>query len=111
MRFIEFSAALLLVPLVTAHSGGHIPKIVALGSKDIGKPKSRNVLESRAARVAGPEQALDRRQGGANGRCGADHDNASCDEGYCCSVAGWCGKGRKYYEYLVEVSELLTTPV
>lgn len=96
MRFTEFSAALLLAPLAVAHSSGHMPKIVGSGSRDVGKLKSRNLLDDRAARVAGPEYALSRRQGGvADGRCGADHGNASCAEGYCCSIAGYCGKGRK----------------
>ncbi|RYP13020.1 hypothetical protein DL765_007051 [Monosporascus sp. GIB2] len=31
-----------------------------------------------------------------NGRCGEDFDNASCAPGYCCSVAGWCGKDKAY---------------
>ncbi|RYP77591.1 hypothetical protein DL769_003364 [Monosporascus sp. CRB-8-3] len=31
-----------------------------------------------------------------NGRCGKDFDNASCAPGYCCSVAGWCGKDKAY---------------
>lgn len=31
-----------------------------------------------------------------NGRCGRDFDNTSCAPGYCCSVAGWCGRDRAY---------------
>ncbi|RYP03239.1 hypothetical protein DL764_005286 [Monosporascus ibericus] len=31
-----------------------------------------------------------------NGRCGKDFNNARCAPGYCCSVAGWCGKDKAY---------------
>jgi hypothetical protein len=111
MRFTELSAALLLAPLVAAHSSGHVPKIVGSGSKDIGKLKSRNILDGRTARAAGPEQVLSKRQGGADGRCGADHGNASCAEGYCCSTAGYCGQGGKNSDYLVDARNMLTSPV
>jgi hypothetical protein len=98
MRFIGISAALLVAPIVAAHGGlPGLPKIIGLGSSDIAKLKSRNILGGHAAHVARPEQRLSARQGGADGQCGPNTavGCAVCDEGYCCSPTGWCGKGSK----------------
>ncbi|RMZ67062.1 chitin binding [Pyrenophora seminiperda CCB06] len=63
------------------------------GNNDIGKLRNRPIMDGRAARVVPPENLLHARQGGAAGRCGPGFENASCDEGYCCSPSQWCGKG------------------
>ncbi|CAA9963626.1 chitin binding protein [Pyrenophora teres f. maculata] len=95
MRFTAFHAAALAVPLVAAHGHGdyHSPRIMGQETNDIGKLRNRPIMDARAARIVPHKNLLQARQGGAAGRCGPDHGNASCDEGYCCSPAGWCGKG------------------
>ncbi|RAR11499.1 carbohydrate esterase family 4 protein [Stemphylium lycopersici] len=98
MRFAELSAALLVAPLVAAHAGGHVPKIVGAGSKDLGRLRSRNILNGRNIDGA-PEQHLNKRQGGADGRCGPVANGATCAEGYCCSTAGYCGQGHCQFQY------------
>ena len=108
MRFTKLSAALLVAPLVAAHAGGHIPKIVGAGFKDLGRLRSRNILNGRNVEGA-PEQHLNKRQGGADGRCGPVANGATCAEGYCCSTAGYCGQGRKTSIYPVDVSGMLTS--
>ncbi|CAI9631283.1 unnamed protein product [Alternaria burnsii] len=98
MRFSGLYAAGLIAPLVAAHGDFPVPKIVGLGPRDAGKLRARNILGGHAthAHVAGPEHRLKARQGGADGRCGPENGGASCAEGYCCSVAGYCGQGNDY---------------
>lgn len=90
MRFADFSvASLVAVPLVAAHGGiPGAPKVFGLPN-EMAKLKSRNVFHAHEAREALPEQgpALNARQGGQNGRCGASFGGASCAAGYCCSSA------------------------
>jgi hypothetical protein len=96
MRFVGLSAALLVVPIVAAHGDlPGLPKIIGLGPNDIAKLKSRNILGGHVTHVARPEQRLSARQGGADGQCGPQNGCAVCDEGYCCSPSGYCGKGSK----------------
>lgn len=100
MRFSEIFSIALIAPLIAAHGEHHAaPRIVGLQRNDIGMMKSRNILGGHAARAANPEESmqLKARQGGnAEGRCGADNGCASCAEGYCCSIAGYCGQGPEY---------------
>ncbi|KAF2255788.1 carbohydrate esterase family 4 protein [Trematosphaeria pertusa] len=101
MRFSEILAASSLVaaPLVAAHGDvPHAPKIWGLGPNPMQKLKGRNFAGPAARRAALPQHApqLNKRQGGADGRCGPEGGGASCDEGYCCSSAGWCGNTEEY---------------
>ena len=99
MRYSGLYAAALVAPLVAAHGGGDfpVPKIVGLGPREIGQLRSRNILGGHAAHVAGPNLRLTARQGGIDGRCGPNNGGASCAEGYCCSVEGYCGQGGKIF--------------
>ncbi|KAF2855092.1 carbohydrate esterase family 4 protein [Plenodomus tracheiphilus IPT5] len=100
MRFSDVFTASLVVPLIAAHGDHHFhaaPKIIGLPRSDIGGLKNRNILGGHEARVVRPHQdsKLTARQvgGNADGRCGKDFGCATCNTGYCCSVAGYCGTG------------------
>lgn len=85
MRFSDILTASLVAPLVAAHGSiPGAPKIFGLGQL-----KSRNALEGHVRRDVSRQQGptLDKRQGGQDGRCGADFGDAICAPGYCCSVA------------------------
>jgi hypothetical protein len=98
MRVYEVLTASLVAPLVAAHGGvPGTPKIFGLGHNGIAELKTRNILGGHAHRAAQHEHgSLHARQGGADGRCGKDFGCATCEEGYCCSSGGWCGKGQDY---------------
>ncbi|KAK4163498.1 hypothetical protein QBC43DRAFT_319744 [Cladorrhinum sp. PSN259] len=82
------------------HGGQHVPKLLG-GRKFLSELGARWKTAAHDAIVAksyGPHQQrqtrnLDKRQN-TNGKCGAG--SGSCAEGYCCSSAGWCGKGEEY---------------
>ncbi|KAF2006993.1 carbohydrate esterase family 4 protein [Amniculicola lignicola CBS 123094] len=101
---MHFSTAVVavaaVVPLVCAHRGPSIPTVAGLNIKDL---KARNIFANIQARAAELEHSethekrtnLQSRQGGnADGQCGTG--KPSCAAGYCCSEAGWCGKGNDY---------------
>ncbi|KAF9878054.1 hypothetical protein CkaCkLH20_04630 [Colletotrichum karsti] len=56
----------------------------------------RRQVQRRAAHVEPVHEASELEIRQSVGRCGPDHDNAVCDDGYCCSSAGWCGQGYLY---------------
>ncbi|KAF2191086.1 carbohydrate esterase family 4 protein [Zopfia rhizophila CBS 207.26] len=91
------AAAAAVAPLVNAHGGAGIPKIVGLNPKDL---KARDMFANIRARVQGAEidhvkrGNLAPRQGITDGQCGEGF--GSCAEGYCCSGSGWCGQGGDY---------------
>lgn len=98
MRFSDVFAASLVVPLIAAHGADEFhapPKIIGLPSNAIGALRTRNVFGGHEARVARPNQSkkLVARQAGGNaeGRCGKDFGCATCNEGFCCSLEGYCG--------------------
>ncbi|EAT82794.2 hypothetical protein SNOG_09529 [Parastagonospora nodorum SN15] len=96
MRFYEVLAASLVAPFVAAHGGTPgAPKIFGL-ARDVADLKTRNIFGGHNHRAAGHGSPLQARQGGADGRCGKDFGCATCDEGYCCSPGGYCGKGQDY---------------
>ncbi|KAK4227694.1 hypothetical protein QBC38DRAFT_363624 [Podospora fimiseda] len=87
---------------VTAHDdhvGQHVPKLLG-GRKFLSGLVARWKMAAHEATVTktyGPQQrqaqSLDKRQN-TNGKCGGSA--GSCAQGYCCSAAGWCGKGGDY---------------
>ncbi|CAI6256713.1 unnamed protein product [Periconia digitata] len=79
------------VPLVAAHGGA--PRIFGLGEGAL-RPRD---LGFAARRAATPHShKINKRQGGVDGQCGPSANGAKCDDGYCCSGAGWCGTGEEY---------------
>ncbi|KAF2745142.1 carbohydrate esterase family 4 protein [Sporormia fimetaria CBS 119925] len=96
MRFSDLFAVSLAVPMVAAHgSGAGLPKIFGLGDT---KLRLRQPSNSHAKRVSDPHQdsQLVPRQGLKVERCGPENGGVSCEEGYCCSIAGWCGNSKDY---------------
>ncbi|KAH3965203.1 hypothetical protein HBI56_196630 [Parastagonospora nodorum] len=93
MRFSKIFAASLVAPLVAAH--GDIqgaPKL--FGMKNL---RARNPFagHSHVGHAAGSQ--LQARQGGdVEGRCGPEVGGISCEDGFCCSTAGYCGVGKEY---------------
>jgi hypothetical protein len=100
MRFTGLYAAALVAPLVAAHGDFPVPKIVGLGPREIGQLRGRNILGGQAVHVAGHKSRLAARQGGIDGRCGPNNGGASCAEGYCCSVEGYCGQGGELFGHM-----------
>jgi hypothetical protein len=89
MRVSHVIAASLVAPLVAAH-GDHIPGAPKIfGLRDgLSKMRAKAAFNNHAKRVAQPaSHQLESRQGGADGRCGAEFGGASCDPGFCCSSA------------------------
>ncbi|KAF2638126.1 glycoside hydrolase/deacetylase [Massarina eburnea CBS 473.64] len=96
MRFSEVLAATAAVaPLVAAHGDiPGMPKIFGLGEGAL-KPRDFG-LRARRAASSGHVHKFNKRQGGVDGRCGPEGNSAKCDDGYCCSSAGWCGNTEEY---------------
>ncbi|KAF2712461.1 carbohydrate esterase family 4 protein [Pleomassaria siparia CBS 279.74] len=98
MHFSPAIAAIVAVaPLVAAHGDGSaLPRIIGLNVKDL---KARSLMSSMMDRVKMAEidhhekRTLEARQN-TNGQCGGTF--GSCADGYCCSVAGWCGNTGDY---------------
>jgi antitoxin (DNA-binding transcriptional repressor) of toxin-antitoxin stability system len=91
MHFSTVVAAVAAVaPVVSAHGGAPIPKIVGLNVKDL---KARDLLSSLNARIAEvgrsevheKRQPLEARQN-TDGQCGSGF--GSCAAGVCCSQSG-----------------------
>lgn len=103
MRFsTALASAAAVAPFVTAHGEAPMPQIVGLNLKDLKTRDMLSTLRARAAEVSseaikGAQAASEKRnnnikrQGGTSGQCGGSF--GKCDEGYCCSASGWCGKG------------------
>ncbi|KAF1953241.1 glycoside hydrolase/deacetylase [Byssothecium circinans] len=90
---VSILAVTAVVPLVSAHDGVGIPKLVGL---DPYTPQTRDLLGSIAARVAGSHShenhALKHRKDGRE--CG--EGIGSCGQGLCCSRSGFCGSAESY---------------
>ena len=105
MHFASVLTASLVVPLIAAHGNGHFhaaPKIIGLPRSNIGGLKNRNILGGHEAQNVSPRRGsklVSRQAGGdAEGRCGKDFGCATCNPGYCCSTAGYCGNGSEYVQ-------------
>ncbi|KAF1919278.1 hypothetical protein BDU57DRAFT_527326 [Ampelomyces quisqualis] len=99
MRVSNILNALLVAPLVAAHSGvPGAPRIFGMAPNDIAAFKTRRTFGRHAARHAHSlhNSPLRARQGGADGRCGKNFGCATCAEGYCCSSSGYCGQGQDF---------------
>ncbi|KAM0321422.1 hypothetical protein ACHAQA_010138 [Verticillium albo-atrum] len=106
MRRDTIAAALAgLATLITGHSSGvddqPVPNFI--GGRDTLREMRASRRQAMDRRIATPDSApqmpdtevasvLSKRQGG---RCGANF-GTSCDAGFCCSSAGWCGQGYLY---------------
>ncbi|KAH7380580.1 hypothetical protein BKA66DRAFT_419705 [Pyrenochaeta sp. MPI-SDFR-AT-0127] len=92
MRYSTTLAAVAAIaPIVSAHGGAALPRIVGLNPKDL---KARDLLSSLGARFAevnefvkAPERHVISRQD--DQECGANI--GSCGAGLCCSESGYCG--------------------
>lgn len=82
MRFTDvLAASLVAAPLVAAHGDlPGLPRIFGLGRSGPARLRAERGFESSAKK-------LQARQGGLEGRCGAEFGGASCAAGYCCSSA------------------------
>ncbi|KAK2041191.1 glycoside hydrolase/deacetylase, partial [Colletotrichum somersetense] len=57
---------------------------------------ARRQVKRRAAHIEPVREASELEKRQSVGRCGPDFGNQVCDDGDCCSSAGWCGQGYLY---------------
>jgi len=100
-----------------------VPVALAYGEGTTGPPESVGIprdldtkvpTTARVLRYATEPKRdlLETRQGGQDGRCGPSFGGASCDAGFCCSGAGYCGTTKDHCSAPnCLVSQKLTTQV
>ncbi|KAJ0344776.1 hypothetical protein COL154_007415 [Colletotrichum chrysophilum] len=95
---LAFAAGLGLAAAHGADSGDRLPVPQIMTGRRAMQDftAARPQIQRRAAKpeLAPAASELEARQ--SVGRCGPDYDNQVCDDGYCCSSAGWCGQGYLY---------------
>ncbi|OHE96562.1 polysaccharide deacetylase [Colletotrichum orchidophilum] len=95
---LAFAATLGLAVAHGTHGGDElpVPNIMAGRRALQDFTAARRAVQRRADHVEPVPEASELEKRQSVGRCGPDYDNQVCDNGYCCSSAGWCGQGYLY---------------